>query len=204
MTKTETIIIMVLGNSSVGKTSFILKYTEDIFRDLYISTIGIDNKRKIIKHSNNKEYSLIFYDTAGQEKYKSISLNIIKNADGVLLIYDITKQDTFEAISSWMDSIESLKGKDFPLILIGNKLDLENLRVVSYEEGKELASKYKIDFFETSNKNGTNIENACLALVNIIVNNRENNLLKEFEIVKEENIKLDKKKCSKSKKHRCC
>ena len=204
MTKTETIKIMVLGNSSVGKTSFILKYTEDIFRDLYISTIGIDNKRKIIKHSNNKEYSLIFYDTAGQEKYKSISLNIIKNADGVLLIYDITKQDTFEAISSWMDSIESLKGKDFPLILIGNKLDLENLRVVSYEEGKELASKYKIDFFETSNKNGTNIENACLALVNIIVNNRENNLLKEFEIVKEENIKLDKKKCSKSKKHRCC
>jgi small GTP-binding protein len=203
MTKSETIKIMVLGNSSVGKTSFILKYTEDIFRDLYISTIGIDNKRKIIKHSNNKEYSLIFYDTAGQEKYKSISLNIIKNADGVLLIYDITKQDTFEAIASWMENIENIKGKDFPLILIGNKLDLENIRVVSPEEGKELASKYKVDFFETSNKNGTNIENACLALVNIIINRRENNLLKEFEIVKDENIKLDKKNISKSKKHRC-
>ena len=203
MTKSESIKIMVLGNSSVGKTSFILKYTEDIFRDLYISTIGIDNKRKIIKHSNNKEYSLIFYDTAGQEKYKSISLNIIKNADGVLLIYDITKQDTFEAIASWMENIENIKGKDFPLILIGNKLDLENIRVVSPEEGKELASKYKVDFFETSNKNGTNIENACLALVNIIINRRENNLLKEFEIVKDENIKLDKKNISKSKKHRC-
>jgi small GTP-binding protein len=203
MTKSESIKIMVLGNSSVGKTSFILKYTEDIFRDLYISTIGIDNKRKIIKHSNNKEYSLIFYDTAGQEKYKSISLNIIKNADGVLLIYDITKQDTFEAIASWMENIENIKGKDFPLILIGNKLDLENIRVVSPEEGKELASKYKVDFFETSNKNGTNIENACLALVNIIINRRENNLLKEFEIVKDENIKLDKKNISKPKKHRC-
>ncbi len=202
--KSEIIKIMLLGDSSVGKTSFIQRYTEDTFQDSYLSTYGIDHKIKFFEHSNKKTYKLFFYDTAGQEKYKSIALNIIKNADGIILLYDITQNETFEAISSWMEDIESLKGKGFPIVLIGNKIDLEEMRVVETKEGQNLAKQYKINFFETSNKDGTNIEKACLSLINIIVNEREISILNDFEIIKkDEKIILENKKVVKPKKRKC-
>ena len=177
-----TINIMTLGNSSVGKTSYIIKYTDNYFREIYLSTIGIDRKVKSIK-LNNKNIKLIFHDTTGQERFKSLSFNIIKNADGVILMYDITNKESFESIPEWIKNVTEAKGNDFPKILLGNKISKD----------------FDIDFFETSVKEGINIDESCKALVEKIVKNLKN---KE----KKNNISLnDGRDSSLSKsKEKCC
>ena len=193
--------IMILGNSKVGKTCFILRYTDNIFQEVYLSTIGIDFKTKTEK-VNNKQYKIYLYDTTGQEKYKSIALNIIKNAQGIILMYDITDRKSFESIPDWIKSVKDAKGSNFPMILLGNKLDKEDVRVIKEKEGKELADEYKIKFFETSNKTGTNIQEAGMALVNEILKinnleNRESKLSKRNTILSKKSVKLknDSKRC---------
>lgn len=204
MSKTyEKINILVLGNSSVGKTSFILKYTENVFRASYLTTIGIDYKTKFI-NLNNKKYKIDFFDTAGQERYKSIALNIIKNADGILLLYDVTQQGTFDSISQWINDIENVKGEDAIIVLIGNKCDLTEDRKIDKEKGEELANKYRVSFFETSNKFGTNIETAALELINQIIKKNEKNIVNDFEIInKNDIIVLDRKNSQQVIKHKC-
>ena len=193
--------IMILGNSKVGKTCFILRYTDNIFQEVYLSTIGIDFKTKT-ETVNNKQYKIYLYDTTGQEKYKSIALNIIKNAQGIILMYDITDRESFESIPEWIKSIKDAKGSNFPMILLGNKLDKEDVRVIKEEEGKELADEYNINFFETSNKTGINIQEAGMALVNEILKinnleNRESKLSKKNTILSKKSVKLknDSKRC---------
>ena len=194
--------LMILGNSKVGKTCFILRYTDNIFQEVYLSTIGIDFKTKT-ETVNNKQYKIYLYDTTGQEKYKSIALNIIKNAQGIILMYDITDRESFESIPEWIKSIKEAKGSNFPMILLGNKLDKEDVRVIKEEEGKELADEYKIKFFETSNKTGTNIQEAGMALVNEILKinnleNRENSMSNNNNTrlsIKNTKVKKDSKRC---------
>ena len=199
----QRINIMTLGNSEVGKTCFILKYTENFFQELYLTTVGIDFKIKN-ETINNKQYKLFLYDTTGQEKYKSIALNIIKNAQGIILMYDITNKKSFESIPEWIRSIKDAKGDNFPMILLGNKLDKEDIRIVSEKEGKELAKEYNMQFFETSNKDGTNIQEAGLALVNEILKNQENEIKDSFISKSSNNSKLSKKSPLKNDNKRCC
>ena len=122
--------LITLGDISVGKTCYILKFTEDFFQPIHLSTIGIDFKKKKVT-INNKNYTVFFYDTTGQERFRSIALNIVKNADGILLMYDITERDSFKAISEWMNSIKQIKKKDFPIILIGNMFNLQGVKVAT-------------------------------------------------------------------------
>ena len=117
-----------------------------------------------------------FYDTVGQEKYRSLALNIVKNADGVILMYDLTQRNTFEGISIWMDNIKKHKGEDFPIVLVGNKSDMEE-REVTKEEGEELAKKFNISFFETSNKTAQNVEESSMELINKIIEKIEKDKL---------------------------
>ena len=190
----EKLNVITLGNSAVGKTSYILKYTENSFQQVYLSTIGIDFKVKHFTLPKNKTYKLYFYDTTGQERFKSIAVNTVKNADGILLMYDITNKTSFDSIVGWMQSIIKIKGEQFPTILIGNKLDLENSdaegegRQVEKEEGEELAKKYNISFYETSNKDGINIQEPIVDLVNQILEYK-----KRIKEKKSENIRLNKK-----------
>ena len=199
--KERRINIMILGNSKVGKTCFILRYTDNIFQEVYLSTIGIDFKTKT-ETVNNKQYKIYLYDTTGQEKYKSIALNIIKNAQGIILMYDITDRKSFESIPDWIKSVKDAKGSNFPMILLGNKLDKEDVRVIKEKEGKELADEYKIKFFETSNKTGTNIQEAGMALVNEILKinnleNRENSMSNNNRrlSIKNTKVKKESKRC---------
>jgi len=198
--KLEVIKLMTLGNSKVGKTSFIMKYTENKFQEKYLSTIGLDFKAKNVS-INGKKYRLFFYDTAGQERYKSISLNIIKDAQGIILMYDVTDKTSFESIAEWINNVKDAKGSNFPMVLVGNKIDLNDIRIVSEKEGKELAEENELDFFETSNKDGTNLEKATFALVNKILKKQE----EEENIENSYNVseKLTKNK-SKEKSKRCC
>ena len=190
MNENEKIILSVLGNSGVGKTSFIMKFTDNTFQESYLATYGIDFKTKYI-NINSKKYRVDLYDTAGQERFRSVSVNSIKMSDGVILIYDITNEFSYENIYGWMDNIYQVKGKDFPVILIGNKCDKDEERVVSKEKGEQLAKKYNISFFETSNKMGTNIEEAGLKLINKII---ENNIRDAQESIKLRKNRIKKKK----------
>ena len=204
----EKINMIVLGNSNVGKTSFILRYTDSLFQPIYLTTIGIDFKVKEAELYNKKKYKLFFYDTTGQEKYRSIAVNLIKNADGAFLMYDITNKVSFNSISEWMESIFDSKPKNFPIVLIGNKLDLEDCREVESKEGEELAKNYGIPFFETSNKDDIKVEECCLSLANKILEQKEEEAKQKNEklsnnIKVEKNSQLDKKKVNEKRKKFC-
>ena len=169
----EKINLMALGNNEVGKTSFILRYIENSFHNVYLTTVGIDFQIKFITLPNKKSYKIYFYDTAGQEKFKTLSFNVVKYSDGIILIYDITNKLTFDSIPEWIESINNIKDKDFPIILVGNKCDLENKREVPTEDGENLAKKYGISFFEVSNKTGNNIQECCQDLIDKIIKRKE-------------------------------
>ena len=175
----DTLCIMTLGISSVGKTSFIFRFTENKYQNSYFATVGIDYKIKEIE-IKNKKYKLLFYDTLGQEKFKSIAPNLIKKANGIIIMYDITNKSSFDSLPEIIQNIKEERGSDFPMVLVGNKADLEEDREIKKEQGEDLAFKNAMGFFEVSNKEGTNIEEAGLALVNKILEKR-----KEESIVNE-------------------
>ena len=201
--KEKKIILFILGNSEVGKTSFITKYNKNTFNESYISTVGVDFIKKDIKLPGGEEIRILLYDTAGQERYKSISFNLIKKADGVLLMYDITKRDTFDAISIWIEKIKEERGDNFPLVLIGNKCDLTEKREISEEEGQKLAENNGFTFIETSCKEGTNIEESIKILVFKIIEKKKLERLKEIEEAEKKSNDENKAKfeLSKNKKH---
>ena len=186
--------IMVLGNTAVGKTSFILKYTENTFQEVHLSTMGIDYKEKHII-IEGKKYRLSVYDTTGQERYRSLAFSLIKNTDGIILIYDVTNESSFKAVPDWIQSAREKKGENYPMIILGNKIDLEDERKVKTEDGEELAQKYGLDFYEISNKENVNIENAILTLVKKILVYIEQNGKKEINsLVTTQTFRKRKKK----------
>ena len=200
----EKINIMTLGNTTVGKTCFILKFTENRFQETYLVTIGLDFKMKTLQ-IKEKKYKIFFYDTTGQERYKSIALNTIKNANGILLMYDITNEESFKSIPNWIQSVKDVKGHDFPMVLSGNKIDKKDERKISKEQGEELAANYNMEFFEISNKDGTNVEECGLALANKILEKRKKDGIDIENIKKSNTTKLHNvKNNKKDKSRRCC
>ena len=195
----ERINLFVLGNAAVGKTSFIVRFCENEFKDNYLATVGIDFLAKTVILPNNREGKICFYDTAGEEKYRAISFNLIKTADGILLMYDITSQKSFEAISGWINSIKEVKGEDFPIVLIGNKCDKEEGRKVEKEEGENEAEKNNFGFFETSNKDGINVEKAVMDLISRVIKKRNEKQSKN----EKKNIKLNGKN-NRNQSRGCC
>ena len=189
-----TIKLFILGNYAVGKTSLINKFVKNSFRDLYLPTIGFDYTTKIITLPKEKNAKISLYDTAGQERHRSIAFNLIKSSDGTILIYDITKKETFSAIPMWIKSVRKHKGDDFPITLIGNKSDLKEEKEVETEKGKNLAEEYGFSFFETSSKEGTNIHESILELALKIL------VKKEKEGKSEEGEERDKEKQKENKK----
>ena len=182
--------IVTLGDGQVGKTSIIIRYIDNSFSSNYLSTIGIDSKIKKVILSNGEEIKVKISDTAGQERFKSIASNYMKKANGVVLVYDITNEKSFQGIDKWISEISGDGNNLKPMILIGNKADMENNRAVSKQEGEDLAKKYcgGIHFYETSCKTGVNVDIAITDLVNQIYNKFSGNTIEE------NNIKIDKNK----------
>ena len=147
--------LITLGDSAVGKTSLISRYNGNPFKSYYVSTHGIDSQFKKIKLQNGEEINVKITDTAGQERYKSIAKNFIKKANGILLVYDITNKESFQNVFMWGMEIKDKSGDSEPIILMGNKIDLEDQRCVTKEEGEKLAGNYcdgGIKFYGTSCK----------------------------------------------------
>ena len=167
--------IITLGDSAVGKTSLILRYSDNYFSSLYLSTAGIDSKIKIIKLENGEDIRVVLTDTAGQERYRNIASNYIKKADGILLVYNITDKDTFEGVKVWIKSIKDESGDSRPIILLGNKSDLNDKRMIKKEVGEDFAENEGIKFYETSCKTGENVEKAINDLVKQIYEKSHSN-----------------------------
>ena len=137
--------ILLIGDSQVGKTSLLLKYTEHVFPEEHIATIGVEYKDKFIV-KDNYNIRLQIWDTAGQERFHSITKNIYRNANGVLFVYDITNQESFNNIKNWIKDLQNV-GNDIKGVIIGNKLDLEQKRDVSKEDLEEIGKKKSNAFF---------------------------------------------------------
>ena len=153
----ETLIkILVLGDSNVGKTNFITRYTEKKFDENYVATLGIDFKTKNIQ-INNKTIKLQIWDSVGQEKYMSINRNLFMKVQGILLVYDITDQNSFDHLDNWMKRIKEVN-EFMPLILVANKCDLQDDRVISKDEGNDYAIRKKITFIEASAYKDINVD----------------------------------------------
>ncbi|KAJ3432304.1 ras-related protein rabd2a-like [Anaeramoeba flamelloides] len=148
--------ILLIGDSGVGKSCVLLRFTDDTFFESYITTIGVDFKIRTIE-IEGKTTKLQIWDTAGQERFKTITRNYYKGAQGIFLVYDVTKQSSFEHIEKWVDEVENHGEKNVTKFLVGNKIDLVNERQVSTEMGEELAKRLGVPFIETSAKNNTNI-----------------------------------------------
>ena len=147
---------IIIGNSGVGKSNILLRYTEDYFYDDFKTTIGVEFGSKIIE-INNKKYRIQIWDTAGQETFRSITRAYYKNSVCACLVYDITNRKSFDEIQNWFDDCKKQTAKTIQIVLIGNKNDLENDRKISYDEGKTFAEKNNFIFMETSAKTGKNI-----------------------------------------------
>ena len=163
--------IILLGDSSVGKTSLLLRFCDGKFDDDSISTIGIDRKCKYIK-SDNKLIELNIWDTAGQERFRSIAKNSYKGADGILLIYDLTNKKTYFSVKKWMDDIkESTDINKIGFIVVANKCDVEKEEIqVDEDMEKKLIETHNIKVMKTSAKNDINVDETFTSLVEMMLN----------------------------------
>ena len=147
--------LIVVGEQNTGKSCILNRFANEIFEENYQATIGLDFLNKIV-NINGQEVHLVLYDTAGQEKFRSLIPMYIREAQIILLIYDITSKESFESIPKWFSDILNVKNDEAIFALVGNKIDLNDKRVVSFEEGKNLANEKNIIFEEVSAKDGQN------------------------------------------------
>jgi len=155
--------LLLIGDSGVGKSCLLLRFCDDSFTPSFIATIGIDFKIRTIE-LDGKKIKLQMWDTAGQERFRTITTAYYRGAMGILLVYDVTDQKSFDAIRTWIRNIEQHASEGVNKILIGNKCDMNDKRVVDTEKGKELANEFKIPFMETSAKTNVNVEGAFITL----------------------------------------
>jgi Ras-related protein Rab-8A len=155
--------LLLIGDSGVGKSCLLLRFSDDSFTPSFITTIGIDFKIRTID-LEGKRIKLQIWDTAGQERFRTITTAYYRGAMGILLVYDVTDEKSFNNIRNWIRNIEQHATESVNKILIGNKCDMVEKKVVDSARGKALADEYGIKFLETSAKNSINVEEAFITL----------------------------------------
>ena len=184
--------ILLLGDSTVGKTCFLLRYVDDSFLDLHMATIGLDYRLKTMILENQQIVKVQLWDTAGQDKFRAITRNYYKGASGIILIFDVTNINSYENIKKWIIEIKEEISDKVSIILIGNKIDNVNERKITKDQGEKLAGEIGVKFFETSAKTGEGINESVFFLVKKIFEN-------DPEVKKKgNNLK------NKNKKKKCC
>ena len=190
-----TIKLLIVGDSTVGKTNFIYKFTDDKFKENYFASTGIDLKTSSIK-IDGKNIKLHLWDTAGQEKYKSMTKSLFLKAQGIIALFDVTNESSFINLKNWLTLIEEECNPDMPIIIVGNKIDLVNKRVIEKEKAMEYANQKKIDYLETSSKTGENVDKA----INLITKK----ILEKLDYSSEFSFTLDSGTLKRKSKHNCC
>ncbi|KAA0718550.1 Ras-related protein [Triplophysa tibetana] len=161
--------VIIIGSRGVGKTSLMERFTDDTFCEACKSTVGVDFKIKTVE-LRGKKIRLQIWDTAGQERFNSITSAYYRSAKGIVLVYDITKQETFEDLPKWMKMIDKYASEDAELLLVGNKLDCESDRIISRQQAERFASRISgMRFCEASAKDNFNVDEIFLKLVDDIL-----------------------------------
>ena len=196
----KTCSILLLGDTCVGKTCLISRYANGVFKEEYISTVGVDyvSKQEII---NDQNINVKLWDTAGQERYKALTPSYLRGAEGIVLVYDVTKSESFDSLKVWIDSLKNNLGENsLPIIIDGNKIDLDD-RDVSKETAQKFAQEYNYKYFETSAKSGVGVDELFREIVNQILEKKD-----KTDEVKEErkSVKLQSDKGNTQKKKGCC
>ncbi|KQK08318.1 ras-related protein RIC1 [Brachypodium distachyon] len=161
--------LLLIGDSGVGKSCLLLRFADDSYLESYISTIGVDFKIRTVEQ-DGKTIKLQIWDTAGQERFRTITSSYYRGAHGIIVVYDVTDQESFNNVKQWLNEIDRYASENVNKLLVGNKCDLAESRVVSYEAGKALADEIGIPFLETSAKDATNVEKAFMTMAAEIKN----------------------------------
>ncbi|XP_037539457.1 ras-related protein Rab-8B [Nematolebias whitei] len=162
--------LLLIGDSGVGKTCLLFRFSEDSFNTTFISTIGIDFKIRTIE-LEGKRVKLQIWDTAGQERFRTITTAYYRGAMGIMLVYDICNEKSFDNIKNWIRNIEEHASSDIEKMILGNKCDMTDRRQVSKDRGEKLAIDYGVKFLETSAKSGLNVEEAFYTVAKDILHN---------------------------------
>lgn len=171
-----TLKFIVVGESSVGKSNLMLQFTDNRFQPTHDLTIGVEFGTKLVS-CNDTIYKIQIWDTAGQEAFRSITQSYYKGSIGCLLVYDITNRRTFNEVTKWLTDLRRLCDEHTVIILVGNKVDLESEREVSYDEGMHFALDNDLVFFETSAKMGDNVQNSFNFAIQKIDDNIKSNVI---------------------------
>jgi Ras-related protein Rab-1A len=147
--------VLLIGDSGVGKSSILIRFTDDIYSDKYISTIGVDFKIKTMEH-DDKIIKLQLWDTAGQERFRTLTTSYYRGAHGIIIVFDLTDPDSFENIKQWLNEVNRYAYENICKIIVGNKVDLYDKKMVY--GGENYAQSLDIPYIETSAKNATNID----------------------------------------------
>ena len=195
--------IVLIGDSFVGKTNIMSKYLMNEFHEDSKATVGVEFGAKKFD-IEGKSVKAQIWDTAGQERYKSITTTYYKGAKGALIVYDITRKETFDSVDRWISEVLNSGDKNMTMLLIGNECDLDNQRQVTKEQGEEKAKAFKVAFLETSASSGENLDVAFEMIMKEVYSKCKNELdeedrMEEMQIGKEIDLtkekKVDKKKC---------
>lgn len=178
--------VVLLGEPNVGKTSVITQAVDHTFLGSdYNPTIGVAFKTYLLR-LEDKAIKMHLWDTAGQEKFRSLAKSYFRNAIGGILVYDVTSRESFDGLQSWLKDLEENASTHLSTILVGNKIDLEDARVISYTEAKEFADRHQLDFIETSAKTNVRIEETFNRLALSMARKQE-----EAETAKKQSAEID-------------
>ena len=196
--------IGLIGNSIVGKSSLSNVFIGEKFNEDIITTIGIDCFMTDIYYKfkgekKERKIKVKIWDTAGQEKFRSVGLKYINNCYGIIVVYSVTDENSFNEVDYWIEQIQnSYDLSKYPFILVGNKCDLIDERIISKEEGEKKAKEYNIKFFETSARNNINVKECFMSLIENIIEKYHDEFVKQPDVKKIEVVespKTKKKKC---------
>ena len=198
--------LILVGDSEVGKSTILLNYTENYFCEEMVATIGLENKVKTINIRGLKA-KLQIWDTAGQEKFSSLTKGFFRNTDGILLVFDLTNNKSFNNIKKWINEVENNSDHKTKKILVGNKVDMKDNIQVSKDDIDNLCKKKKIKYIEVSGKNNTNVNEAFETLVNLIIDKKSNEELIADYGITDQTLSLSSSAINNltgEKKKKCC
>ena len=188
--------ILIVGGVGVGKSNFVYRYADDKFSSSNYASTGFDSKVKLLNYGD-KKILVQLWDSVGQTIYQSITRNLINRVHGIIILYDITNKKSFENVENWIKTIEE-ENKKIIYEIVGNKCDLNESREVDINEGKKIAQKYGVDYYETSAKMDKNIIES--------VNNLVLKILKNIDLENNPTFTVDDRSFAirKSSKEKCC
>jgi small GTP-binding protein len=189
-----TIKLLLIGNAFVGKTLIVQKFIDNTFSKSTMSTIGVDLQSKIID-INGKKVKYLIWDTAGEDRMKTMTYSYYRGCHVILIVYDVTNQKSFENVTTWVECVDKFAKTNVLRILVGNKTDLEDQRVISKEDGKKLADENGLKFYEISAKAVTGLCEMFEDIAKEYVQMYQQKSIKNFQLKKAAETKAKKKCC---------